>query len=237
MSKIDPKLLAGLRVGDVVRVNSPIFHKPNQSEEHVVKITKIDNVEAHVNRDGKFSLPVVHWEPREQDFIELVEGHKDNVAWCNAAYVTEIIERCPYVVDHNQIQNGLYNPERSSRMDRVFATRHADCVAIDIRSLAQIIVSKERDVVIRYGLDDEKLTAEWEKAGCLGLRGYQTYSSEGVLPYKPRHGSVSTWMHKPTFKKWLLKRLSHVIRTKKEYRADLIEFQRREEQDYYSDAA
>lgn len=236
MTNIDRKLLAGLRVGDVVRVQSPGFSDLTRDEELVVKITKIDNVEANVDRQGRFSLPVIHWEPRDQDFVELFPGYeKHNVAWCNAGFVTEIIERQPYVVDRDLIQNHLYHVPVS--FDRIYKTRHAKCIAIDVYSLALTVVASDPHLTIKYGLSKDKLFAEWVKSGRPGLRGYQTFSADGVVPHKPRHGSASNWMHKPTFKKWLLKRLSYVIRTKKEYRADLIDFQRREEEDYYSDAA
>lgn len=236
MTKIDPKLLAGLRVGDVVRVQNPGFGELTRDEEFVVKITKIDNVEAHINSDGKFALPVIHWEPREQDFVELFPGYeKHNVAWCNAGFVTEIIERQPYVVDRNLIKNNLYHTPNN--FGRVFTTRHANCIAIDIYSLALMIMASDPHLDVRYGLSQSKLIAEWENAGRPGLRGYHTYTTEGVVSNKPRYRSAAYWMHKPTFKKWLLKRLSYVIRTKKEYRADLIDFERREREDYYSDAA
>ncbi len=222
--------LSTLRVGDKVRIHIYIYGDDPKGEPFDAVLTKVE-YEENFDTNG-VGRPVIHWEPRPDiDFTKLL-GEYTPAAYCDSSYVTDILERAPYKVAKTVTNELAASAEKFEAFG--FAKRSRGYVAATPARVARLVLSKYPDLHIPYGFSEKKLEAEWVKAGRPGLKGLYDYHTQRVVAVNGadltngRAGTLLeamrvTWISIPQFAKWLLRRVPHIVITKRVFRETMAE--------------
>jgi hypothetical protein len=185
--------------------------------------------------DRRKALPVIDWMT------------DDGTQSCSSSYVTEILDIAPYV--GTPPETNIYFKQLFHRT-AVPIHRSGNFVADSPIGIAQSIVARLSHLDIPFGFSEDRMFAVWSKAGHPGLRGsYDIFARKLTAqkmawrPIYPMRGvdddifdyGKTWWIHVPTFRKWLLRALPHVIRTQKDFIADCVESAKRDIEQYQRD--
>jgi len=241
-NRYSAKELESLRVGDRVRIHLDVYRDEERGKPFDVEITAIDH---EFNFDHKgVGRPVIHWEPRPGiDYMTLHDGTVFPSASCDSSHITDILHRAPY-----RCRREITNQFAKARSRKAGSLHHGNAghVAAHSEYLAREVLSKHPFLYVPYGISSEKLQAEWARAGYPGLKGMYDYSSGKVIPIKGRDAAgneprslsaalLVPWIKVPQFSRWLLRRLPHVIVTKRDFKVMMIESYAQDIADYEDD--
>lgn len=227
------KELESLRVGDRVRIHLEVYRDEERGRPFDVEITAIDH-EFNFDHNG-IGRPMIHWEPRPDiDYITLHDGTRFPAAACDSSHITEILERARYEC-RREITN-QFAKARSVKSPKIvsFYQRRSGHVALHTEHLAREVLSRHPYLYVPYGISSDKLHAEWQNAGQPGLKGMYDYSTGKVVTLNDRdaigneprtisEAMLVPWIRVSQFQRWLLRRLPHIIVTKSEFKAAMIE--------------
>ena len=234
VGEISHKELHSLRIGDVVAISTPKMARYTdeglQTGERIVTIKDLRE-SANIYDNNKISGPVIEWEPEEQDTEQF--GDKiDTFSMASSHYITRIVKRAPYRIDRNYIPNGLYGNRYVSNMNLMNSSRRGNKTCMSLNTLSRVIIGEMPHLDIKYGIQEGRIRTLWEKDGRPGLKGYSHRDGEIITH---REGWGFEWIDKKQLKRWLMRNISRVVRTKREYIADLIEIEKDRYEDYAED--
>lgn len=239
MKELPFSLLNTLRSGDVVEIS---FADIDGSKPSEVTILKVDN-SPDVGEDGQFGATWLTWGQDakvEQEAIGLCL----HSGFASARFVTRIVSRAGR--SGGDIKNYYFGKTESyGTLADVAVHRSGKMVAAHPLSLVGVLLARYPDLMLPYGVSTESFWHEWERSGYIGARGsfdrWKSVLKQG-RPERSGDGGLTFgqiglvwWLHLPTFKRWLLRRLPHIAKTKAEVRLEGIAEAKRFHQSYRSD--
>lgn len=242
-NELPRKTLNSLRVGDTVRIHLDHYGSDPRGVPFEAVLTSIE-YDSNFDHNGN-GRPIICWEPRpELDFYKSHDGKNVPSAFCDSSFVVEIVDRARYRTPLIARNSLCRNFHEGSYLDD--APRSPKCIAAQPAGLAIWLLSKNSNLDIPYGLSMKKLASEWVDSGRPGLKGTYRYATSSVEPglgisdsnMAKRFFEISLpWIHITQFNEWLVRRLPHLIRTKSEFRQDMAQSVRDEEESYVRDMA
>lgn len=233
-SPLPSHLFHTLGVGDEVEIVRHYLSKDDPLRKPFVTTILAVDRSPDIGEDRSQGAP--------QFFVETDAGRE----CLNGAYVHAIISRAKKV--------GQFQPYNSLHKERdAYGTvegltlhRRGSMIAVsNAFALALAIVASDPQLNVPFGLSKARFLEDWYKSGNPGARGsYHSHDKtlSGQYPERDEgHGFTfhqvfqSWWMHLPTFKRYVLRRLPHLVMTLSEVKDKGALDAKRHYQDYLDD--
>ena len=229
------KAICNIRVGDVVR----IYYSHDDFDENnpfTVTVTGVEHDRGYHRFKNRWreSAPLIRWEPRPCDYMNLTGEKQMETARCSAHHVVRIESKAPYQspsTPRNTLWGHDYN-DMDGWMPKYQNTQLRIMEYISPLNLA-IYYLKRQPMLTIFGLNENRFHALWEKAGRPGFKFYYKQSVSRFHRADDYPGDIVLNVKK--FRAWVLKNYQRFMLTKSELRQRLIDSAIADEESYYKD--